>query len=115
MDAVVVVHKKMVSSNCNQYLEAAKTAWLNYDLETARRNLVLIESGSQCYDSGVELSTKINAELANGVEIAGEGNGGAIEMRVPGEQAPKDVVVTSAKAVAVKNVKQEEYTVDFIK
>jgi len=112
MDAVVPINKKMISSNCNQYLEAAKTAWLNYDLETARRNLVLIESGSQCYDAGIELSKKINSEIGTASNTDAMN---PIEMRKPGESVLKEDVINSAKKTAADNVKQEDYNVNFIK
>jgi len=115
MDAVGPIHKLMVSENCNQYLDAAKAAWLNNDLETARRNLVLIEPGTKCYDSGVELAKKINTESGNSSSNTQNDAGGAIQMRKTGDPAPAKAVEENAKEIAVKNKTTADYNVDFIK
>jgi hypothetical protein len=119
MDAVVPIHKKMVSANCNQYLEAAKQAWLNQDLETARRNLVLIEAGSQCYDAGFELSKKINSELGSVSNENSNQNDGnkPIVMRKAEEPASKGDVISDAKKTVVNNSNgnTQEYNLEFVK
>ena len=112
MDAVVPIQKKMISENCKDYLDAAKQAWLDTDLETARRNLMLIEPGTQCYDSGIELMKRINTELSSNADISGE----EIKMSSSGESVSKEAVIVNAKEAAMSGAtKKPKYNVDFVK
>lgn len=116
MDAVGPIHKEMVSQNCNNYLETAKQSWLDGNLEYARRNLMLIEPGTKCYESATALAEKINRELENAKNnTSNESDADPISMRKPGEPAPAAAVEMHAKEIAVKNKKSEDYNMDFVK
>jgi len=61
LNAIEPIYKRMIGEDCQEDVTAAKTALENNDIETAKRYLMNIQPGTDCYDQAVDLAKQINS------------------------------------------------------
>ncbi len=69
LDAVEPIYKKMIGENCKEDVTAAKTALQNNDIDAAKRYLMNVQPGTECFDQAVDLAKQINSmQMENATE-----------------------------------------------
>jgi len=123
LDAIEPIYKKMIGENCKEDVTAAKTALQNNDVDAAKRYLMNVQPGTECYDEAVDLAKQINSMQIQ--EATEQGDTTAVEEFVLQATPPatREEKVAAYKQVGHEYVKNEseasgapndEYDLEFI-
>jgi len=102
LDAIEPIYKKMIGETCKEDITAAKTALENNNIDDAKRYLLNVQPGTDCYDEAVDLAKQVNSMQTE--EATEQGNEETTEEFVLQATAP---ATREEKVAAYKQVGHE--------
>jgi hypothetical protein len=109
LDAIDPIYKKFKGETCDEDLAAAKTAYAEGNMQSAKIYLERIMPGTNCYDQAVDLAKKINSMDPQTRGIQGE-----VKMSAAAPATREEKTKAYKEAGAGYNQQTTDYDLNFI-
>jgi len=118
LDAIEPIYKKMIGETCKDDITAAKTALGNNNIEDAKKYLLKIQPGTDCYDDAIDLAKQVNSKQSEAENGAETGDTDAVEFvlkaTAPATREEKVAAYKQTGHEYNQSQEYEEYDLEFV-